>query len=117
MPRYLVNCTLRGEGSAALDVVEIMRAHAERSAEVGAIWLHGYFTDDASTLYALYDAPDPETVRTALGRDHILIDRIAEVHRLDPSAWWHASPDAGAARARARPERPVGDRRSDDALA
>ena len=87
MPRFLVECSLQAEGSIGVDFAAIIGGHGERSAEVGAIWLHAYLSDDDSTLYALYDAPDPETVRSALARDRIPIERICHVQMLDPTAW------------------------------
>src|SRR3954463_8656531 len=87
MPRYLVESRLPGERADAFDIAAIIRDHGRRSAEAGATWLYGYLADDASTLFGVYDARDAETVRIALARDRIPVERIARVHRLDPTAW------------------------------
>jgi hypothetical protein len=86
MPRYLVERTfadglgfpIDGTGRAAS--AEIVA----RNGEQGVTWVHSYVSDDDRTTWCVYDAPSPEAIRSAAGRNGLPVDRISEVHVLDP---------------------------------
>jgi predicted amidohydrolase YtcJ len=86
MPRYLVQRTfpdglripLTEEGAiACLGVVA-------RNADLGVTWVHSYVSEDRTTSYCLYDAPDPEAIRKAAARNGLPVDVITQVSVLDP---------------------------------
>jgi hypothetical protein len=49
-----------------------------------AIWLYSFVSSDKRKTYCIYEAPTPEAVRKAAGRNQIPIDKIIEVSVLDP---------------------------------
>jgi uncharacterized protein DUF4242 len=86
MPRYLVERTfpdglsipMTADGAkACLDVIRT-------NAEDGVTWVHSYVTPDRKQTYCIYDAPSPEAVRRVADRNKLPVDRITEVHVLDP---------------------------------
>jgi hypothetical protein len=86
MPRYLVERAFPGglaipttpEGAqACLGVVD-------NNAGLGVTWIHSYVTPDRDRTFCIYDAPDPEAIRTAAGRNDLPVDSITEVRVLDP---------------------------------
>ena len=86
MPRYLVERTFPG-GLA----VPASRAGAEAfgrvvagNAEAGVTWLHSYLSEDKERMVCLYEAPEPEAVRTAAELNDLPLDRITQVWVLDP---------------------------------
>jgi len=89
MPRYLVERTFQEE--AALPFPG--RSEAERQAFIdnnavlGVVWIHSYISPDRKKCFCLYDASTPEAVRTAAARNRLPVERIIEVHLLDPYAF------------------------------
>lgn len=81
MPRYLIERSF--PGSAAIRVDDIV----DRNALLGVTWLYSYVSDDDRTAFDLYDAPNPEAVRTTCARNELNIDRITEVRVLDPYSY------------------------------
>jgi hypothetical protein len=47
-------------------------------------WVHSYVSDDDRTTFCIYDGPSPEAIRTVAQRNGLPVDRITEVHVLDP---------------------------------
>ena len=55
-----------------------------RNADLGVTWVHSYISDDKTRTFCVYDAPDPESIRTAAERNGLPIDQITRVNVLDP---------------------------------
>jgi hypothetical protein len=55
-----------------------------RNAEGGVTWIQSFVTTDKSQSYCIYDAPTPEAVREAAGKNGLPVTRITEVRVLDP---------------------------------
>jgi Protein of unknown function (DUF4242) len=47
-------------------------------------WIHSYVTADKKKTFCIYDAPSAEAIRKVAERNHLPVDRITEVHVLDP---------------------------------
>lgn len=86
MPRYLVERTFaeqldlpgpEAEASARQNFIE-------NNALDGVAWVHSYVAPDRKKSFCIYDAPTPEAVRRAAGRNGLPVDRITEVRVLDP---------------------------------
>jgi hypothetical protein len=86
VPRYLVERTFAT--GFPIDATEEGRAACGRiaasNAELGVTWLHSYVTEDGRTSFCLCDAPSPEALRRAAGRNHWPVDAISQVTVLDP---------------------------------
>ena len=86
MPRYLVERTFANgldfpiDGAGRKAAAEIVA----RNAEQVVTWVHSYVSDDDRTTWCVYDAPSPEAIRSAAGRNGLPIDRISEIRVLDP---------------------------------
>ena len=46
--------------------------------------MHSYVSADRQRTYCIYDAPDPEAIRTVAGVNNLPVDEIKEVRVLDP---------------------------------
>jgi len=86
MPRYVVERIFKDgllipmspEGQrVCLGVVE-------NNSEDNVTWVHSYVSDDKTKSFCIYDAPTPEAVRKAAGRNSLPIEKITEVKVLDP---------------------------------
>lgn len=86
MPRYLIERTL----SKGLNILTENGNNKDyenvvsNNLECSATWLHSYISDDKKKTFCIYDAPSPEAVRKAAGRNQLPIDKITEVRILDP---------------------------------
>lgn len=86
MPRYLVersfsdglNIPVNEEGA------NVCRIVVKNNAEDIVTWVHSYVTTDKAKTYCIYDAPNPEAIRSAALRNKLPVDRITEVSVLDP---------------------------------
>ena len=56
----------------------------DNNSEDNVTWVHSYVSDDKSKSFCIYDAPTPEAVRKAAGRNNLPIEKITEVTVLDP---------------------------------
>jgi hypothetical protein len=86
MPRYLVERTFADGLRFPIDGTG-RKASAEiitRNGEQGVTWVHTYVSDDDRTTWCVYDAPSPEAIRAVAGRNALPVDRITEIHVLDP---------------------------------
>jgi hypothetical protein len=89
MPRYLIERTFPdglnfptgGEGRATAAKVGVGNAGE------GVNWVHSYVSDDDRTTYCIYDGPTPEAIRAAAACNGLPVDRITEVHVLDPHGY------------------------------
>ena len=59
-------------------------AIVERNADEGVTWVHSYVSDDRAMTFCVYDAPSPEAIRKTAARNDLPVDRITQVHVLDP---------------------------------
>lgn len=86
MPRYLVERTFPdGLEVPTTDTgAKAMLGIVEGNAGHGVTWVHSYVTADRTHTYCIYDAPDPEAIRSAAGTNSLPVDRISEVRVLDP---------------------------------
>lgn len=60
------------------------RSVVEQNACLGVTWIHSYVSEDKQTSFCIYEAPSPEAVRQAAGRNGLPVDRITRVTLLDP---------------------------------
>jgi hypothetical protein len=86
MPRFLVQRTLTdslaiGTGAAG---ARTCREMVGRNAGQGVTWLQSYVSADRSVMYCLYEGPDARAVRRAAAVNHLPVDRVTEIHVLDP---------------------------------
>lgn len=86
MPRYLVERTFKGgleipmtDAGAA-----VCQSVVGTNAEAGVTWVHSYVTEDKMKTFCIYDAPNPEAIRTTAERNKLPVDRITQVSVLDP---------------------------------
>jgi len=85
MPRYLIErtsarsvsayaCSPGGGGD------ELVRNNSRE----GVTWIQSFITPDRRRSWCLYEAPSPEAIRSVADRNGLPVDRICEVHALDP---------------------------------
>lgn len=86
MPRYLIERTfadglrfpIDGTGrTAAAGIIA-------RNDEQHVTWVQSYVSADDGTTWCVYDAPSPEAIRAAAGRNGLPVDSVTQVHVLDP---------------------------------
>ena len=86
MARYLVERTFP-DGLAipvTQEGAEACLGVVGRNAALGVTWVHSYVSEDKRRTYCIYDAPNPEAVRSAAKSSQLPIDRITRVSVLDP---------------------------------
>ena len=54
------------------------------NAQDNVTWIHSYVTMDKKKTFCIYDAPSPEAIRKAAGKNGLPVDNITEVSVLDP---------------------------------
>jgi hypothetical protein len=86
LPRYVVERSFPEGfelpyGRAGIDVC---RGVVGINEDLGVTWIHSYVRDDRRSTYCVYDAPNPEAIRRAAGRNGLPIERITRVTVLDP---------------------------------
>ncbi len=59
-------------------------ALVERNADEGVTWVHSYVSEDKTKTFCVYDAPTPEAIRKTAALNQLPVDRITQVHVLDP---------------------------------
>lgn len=86
MPRYLVERTFPERMSLSIDEegARACAAIVQNDTLDGVTWIHSYVTADKRKSFSICDAPTPEAVRRAAGRNNLPVDRILEVRVLDP---------------------------------
>jgi len=86
MPRYVVERTFPDGLIIPMDEMgaQICRSVVSYNAQEQVTWVHSYVSKDKQKTYCIYEGPSPEAVRQAARRSHLPIDRITEVHVLDP---------------------------------
>jgi hypothetical protein len=87
MPRYLVERSFPGEGLQIpmnADGQNACQLVVDNNAGDGVTWIHSYVTDDKSKTFCIYDAPNPEAIRSSAEANGLPVDAITEVRVLDP---------------------------------
>ena len=86
MPRYLVERTFPEGLNIPMNQTgaDICLSVVGQNAQEQVTWVHSYVSDDKQKTYCIYDGPSPEAIRQAARRNNLPIDRITEVHVLDP---------------------------------
>jgi hypothetical protein len=86
MPRYVVERTFPDGLIIPMDETGAQMCHAvvSHNAQEQVTWIHSYVSEGKQKTYCIYDGPSPEAIRQAARRNHFPIDRIMEVHVLDP---------------------------------
>jgi hypothetical protein len=86
MPRYMVQRTL----PEALQIpianggVELCRGVIENNAQEGVTWVSSFVSEDKTSSFCVYDAPNPEAIRTTAAWNELPVDQITQVRVLDP---------------------------------
>jgi hypothetical protein len=76
MPRYLIERNFAEQIELTKDGVEgINRINGEE----GVQWIFSFLSADKKKTYCLYEAPNPEAIRSAARRNNIPADAIIEV--------------------------------------
>lgn len=86
MPRYMVerafpdglNIPINKDGDNVCSGV------VARNAVDGVTWLQSFVSADRKQTFCIYDAPNPEAVKTAAQKNALPVTRITEVRVLDP---------------------------------
>jgi hypothetical protein len=86
MPRYLVERIFKDGLLIPMspEGQRICLGVVENNLEDNVTWVHSYVSDDKTKSFCIYDAPTPEAVRKAAGRNSLPIEKITEVNVLDP---------------------------------
>jgi hypothetical protein len=86
MPRYLVERSFPDGLHLPLDNAgaDICAAVVDVNSRHAVTWLHSYVTSDQAKTFCVYDAPNPEAIRQTARTNKLPVDRITEVHVLDP---------------------------------
>ena len=86
MPRYLVRRTfIDGLRIPCTEEGSIACLHVtSKIARLGVTWIRSYVSEDKSTTFCVYDAPNPEAIRLAAERTGLPIESITSVSALSP---------------------------------
>ena len=76
MPRYLIERNFAEQLDATKDAVESVN---RINAEEGVAWIFSFLSADKRKTYCLYEAPNPESIRSAAHRNNIPADLIIEI--------------------------------------
>jgi hypothetical protein len=86
MPRYMVerkfadglNIPINKDGDKVCGGV------VARNAEDGVTWIQSFVSSDRKQTFCIYDAPNPEAVKTVAEKNALPVTKITEVRVLDP---------------------------------
>jgi len=86
MPRYVVERIFKDGLLIPMspEGQRICLGVVDNNLEDNVTWVHSYVSDDKSKSFCIYDAPTPEAVRKAAGRNNLPVEKITEVNVLDP---------------------------------
>ncbi len=86
MPRYLVERTFPGGLEIPLndEGAAVCMSVVGTNSEAGVTWVHSYVSADRMKTFCIYDAPNPEAIRSTATRNKLPVDRITQVSVLDP---------------------------------
>jgi len=76
MPRYLIERNFAAQvGLTKADTESITRINDEE----GVAWIISFLSADKRKTYCLYEAPNPEAIRSAARRNNVPADVIIEI--------------------------------------
>ena len=86
MPRYVVERIFKDGLLIPMspEGQRICLGVVDNNLEDNVTWVHSYVSDDKTKSFCIYDAPSPEALRKAAGRNNLPIEKITEVSVLDP---------------------------------
>jgi len=86
MPRYVVERIFKDGLLIPMspEGQHICLGVVDNNLEDNVTWVHSYVSDDKTKSFCIYDAPTPEAVRKAAGRNNLPVEKITEVNVLDP---------------------------------
>ncbi len=86
MPRYLVEREFPDGLQIPVDDAgaRACLAVVESNLADQVSWVHSYVSADKRKTFCIYDAPSPEAIRRAAGRNKLPVEHITEVRVLDP---------------------------------
>lgn len=86
MPRYLIEREIPEGLDTPLNDggAEQCRDIVEANLEEDVTWLVSYVDRELRRAFCLYEAPTPEAIRAASGRNGLPVTRITEVRVLEP---------------------------------
>jgi Protein of unknown function (DUF4242) len=86
MPRYMVQRSFPDglQIPIANGGEEICRGVIETNAQEGVTWVSSFVSEDKTTSFCVYDAPNPEAIRKTAARNELPVDQITQVRVLDP---------------------------------
>jgi len=86
MPRYLVERTFPGGLEIPLtdEGAAVCMSVVGTNAGAGVTWVHSYVSEDRLKTFCIYDAPNPEAIRSTAEKNKLPVDRITQVSVLDP---------------------------------
>jgi hypothetical protein len=76
MPRYVIERNFAEQLDLTKDGVEKVNLINDQE---GVQWIFSFLSADKKKTYCLYDAPNPEAIRSAARRNNIPADAIIEV--------------------------------------
>ncbi|MDZ7624114.1 MAG: DUF4242 domain-containing protein [Ignavibacteriaceae bacterium] len=78
MPRYVVERIFK-DGlliPVSREGQRVCLGVVDNNSEDNVTWVHSYVSDDKTKSFCIYDAPTPEAVRKAAGRNNLPIEKI-----------------------------------------
>lgn len=86
MPRYIVERTFPDglHFPAGAEGRKTAAKVNDLNATEGVNWVQSYVSEDDRTTFCLYDGPSPEAIRKVAAGNGLPVDRITEIHVLDP---------------------------------
>jgi hypothetical protein len=76
MPRYVIERNFAEQLDLTKDGVEKVNLINDQE---GVQWIFSFLSADKKKTFCLYDAPNPEAIRAAAGRNNIPADAIIEI--------------------------------------
>jgi Protein of unknown function (DUF4242) len=89
MPRYIVQRTFPEGFQIPADAggADLAREMIECNGQDGVTWIHSFVSEDKTRTFCLYDAPNPEAIRSTSSRSKLPVDQITQVRVLDPYSY------------------------------
>ena len=78
MPRYVIERQFAEQLDVTKEKVEKVNLINDQE---GVQWIFSFLSADKKKTYCLYDAPNPEAIRSAARRNNIPADAIIEISR------------------------------------